>query len=181
MGRTADVLYGSTSRERSSQSMGLVICVLFFALAAAPYPGLTPGDSGWGYDGDLWYMRAFAFVVGLTGVRGALSLGRSAPVQTLEISPDAIRWSDGQGTERTVARATVRRARCDSPWLEFEPAAGAVEELHVIVFDPVELGRALSHHGWLAPVDRRLDEHRARAYPTFSRRLGRRLGRLFGD
>lgn len=181
MGRTADVLYGSTSRERNSQTMGLVICVLFFALAAAPYPGLTPGESGWGYDGDLWYMRAFAFAVGLTGARGALGLRRSAPVQTLEIGPDAIRYSDGQGTERTVARAAVRKARCDSPWLEFEPAAERIEELHVIVFDPVALGRALSHHGWLAPVDRRIDEHRARAFPTAARRVGRIVGRLFGN
>lgn len=181
MGRTADVLHGSTSRERSSQSMGLVICVLFFALAAVPYPGLTAGDSAWGYDGDLWYMRAFAFLVGLTGIRGALGLWRAAPVQTLEISRDAIRWSDGQGTERTIARAAVRKARCDSPWIEFEPAVEPVEELHVIVFDPVALGRALSHHGWLAPVDRRLDKHRSRRNPTLSRRLGRRLGRIFGD
>jgi hypothetical protein len=180
MGRT-DVHQGTTSRERASQSMGLVISVLFFGLALVPYPPLSPDADGWGYSGDLWYMRAFAVAVGLTGVRGALRLRRPAPAVRLEVGPDALRWSDGRGGERTIARAAVRRARWNAERLEFEPAAEPIRGLYVLELDADALRESLRHHGWLTPVDRRIDEARARAYPTFARRVGRVMGRLFGN
>ena len=146
----ADVFQGGAGRERATQWVRLGIAALLVAVAAAPYPALSPDAEG-GYTTELWWLRVLLLVLAVPSARSALRLrGPTAPL-TLEVRADAIRWDDGRGHQRTIARAAVLSARAGPQWLRFEPVAGQdrIAEINVMAFDYDVLRTSLDRHGWL--------------------------------